>query len=105
MQSHLSHLLQPNLRDQTVPKMLNLGRLFGSTHLGSEGEHLAAPQLLNPTSVHTSITAEISMSCTAGLLLRHTHILVPITSVSVYVGKLSTLESTTLPVHRVSRNV
>lgn len=34
-----------------------------------------------------------------------THILVTITSVSAYVGKLSTLQSTTLPVHRVSRNV
>lgn len=53
MQSHLSHLLQPNPRDYTVPKMLNLGRLFGTTHLGSEEEHLAAPQLLNPTRVST----------------------------------------------------
>lgn len=36
-----------------APKMQNLGRFFGTTHLRSEGEHLAAPQPLNPSRAST----------------------------------------------------
>lgn len=56
-------------------------------------------------SIHPSIAAKFNMSCTAGLLLKDTNFDNCHLSLSVYVGKLSSPQSTTLPIQGLSRNI